>query len=876
MDDDARLAWELQKQFDEEEAAATAVQLKADAQLAHKMARKAHQISESEEDDEQSSHASDSEEDNKESSHAGNSHTRVGYSKLKETKTNFSSTSKRDVMDSGEHVSKDGKESVKKPVNYLKCSAESKQKEKYNSSKDTKIQTAQNSIKSATSSSNVKSNSTPKKPNNSTHDNKHIDYDSAKKERNNGAAAADKSFESPPLDRRKSHSSDSKKSTLEKLSSNSQTAASPHSRTNNDGNNSFNRTPTNKTTSDKKSKRETFTTKQTPEKNTSPQASKANSCTSSSNSESKHSTHSSSKTDKQLVKSLSDSSDQSSSSRDLRTLCKYGKDCYRKNPEHFKEFRHLLDDSKHRILKSEDTGESSSNLKRARSENSKLDLKKRSELDEPSTSLPTDDEKEESTIESKKRKIEQESTTSGIIKSKQSENRSGQKSLLKGFAARLEASEPYRVFLTKSFSLPETHKDPLGLVLPDLFHPSLGTVVETAQLSFVVDLDFLYEIYHGVGVSDKPLLLLYGEKGGKEHHFSKPTFIKVRMPFMYGTHHSKLMLLLYEDGLRVVVHTANLTPDDWYEKTQGVWISPLFTKLEIKAGPQTLTSGDSPTEFRQDLLQYLQNYKIAELTRWCTIIRRHDFSHCNAIFVGHVPGYHKGPQLALYGQQKLRRALGRHCSANRWRSALTEPVTTIVQCSSIGSLGATSSVWLCSELARSLSGGVDTPANKMAVIYPSEESIRTSSQGWMGGSCLPYSCNTHARQLWLERHLYDWSSEKRGRSKGMPHIKTYTRVNKDETEAQFLLLTSANLSKAAWGQLQKQNSQHFIRSYEAGVLLLPKFLTGEDYFPVSTENPQAIPLPYDLPLTPYTSGGRPWLKDTKKKDKDINGDTYLC
>lgn len=34
---------------------------------------------------------------------------------------------------------------------------------------------------------------------------------------------------------------------------------------------------------------------------------------------------------------------------------------------------------------------------------------------------------------------------------------------------------------------------------------------------------------------------------------------------------------------------------------------------------------------------------------------------------------------------------------------------------------------------------------------------------------------------------------------------------------------SANLSKAAWGSMEKQNSQLMIRSYEIGVLFLPKY-----------------------------------------------------
>ena len=32
---------------------------------------------------------------------------------------------------------------------------------------------------------------------------------------------------------------------------------------------------------------------------------------------------------------------------------------------------------------------------------------------------------------------------------------------------------------------------------------------------------------------------------------------------------SKMMLLYYEEGLRVVIHTANLIKKDWDQKTQG-------------------------------------------------------------------------------------------------------------------------------------------------------------------------------------------------------------------------------------------------------------------------------------------------------------------
>lgn len=53
----------------------------------------------------------------------------------------------------------------------------------------------------------------------------------------------------------------------------------------------------------------------------------------------------------------------------------------------------------------------------------------------------------------------------------------------------------------------------------------------------------------------------------------------------------------------------------------------------------------------------------------------------------------------------------------------------------------------------------------------------------------------------------------------MPHIKLYTRPSPDQTSLAWVILTSANLSKAAWGQDTKDGS--LVRSWEAGVVWLP-------------------------------------------------------
>ena len=57
---------------------------------------------------------------------------------------------------------------------------------------------------------------------------------------------------------------------------------------------------------------------------------------------------------------------------------------------------------------------------------------------------------------------------------------------------------------------------------------------------------------------------------------------------------------------------------------------------------------------------------------------------------------------------------------------------------------------------------------------------------------------------------------------------TYTRIDNDEIS--WFLLTSANLSKAAWGTLQKQGNQLMIRNYELGVLILPELFDVSNAF----------------------------------------------
>ena len=55
-------------------------------------------------------------------------------------------------------------------------------------------------------------------------------------------------------------------------------------------------------------------------------------------------------------------------------------------------------------------------------------------------------------------------------------------------------------------------------------------------------------------------------------------------------------------------------------------------------------------------------------------------------------------------------------------------------------------------------------------------------------------------------------------------------------------------------------------SYEAGVVWLPKFVTGEEMFKTVPFKERKVgsnmfPLHYDLPLTKFTEREKPWLYD---------------
>ncbi|XP_019888615.1 probable tyrosyl-DNA phosphodiesterase isoform X2 [Ooceraea biroi] len=425
------------------------------------------------------------------------------------------------------------------------------------------------------------------------------------------------------------------------------------------------------------------------------------------------------------------------------------------------------------------------------------------------------------------------------------------------FAVKYALSAPYHLFFTRVERSKETYGQQFSITFPEILDRSLGEIVNSLHLNFMVDAGWLCLQYLLAG-QRTDMMILYADRVDEEKLSRNITMIHVEMPSRYGCHHTKIMILQYkDDGIRVVVSTANLYSDDWENRTQGLWISPHLPLLPESANS---TDGESPTGFKKDLERYLSKYRHPALTQWVWAVRKADFSAVNVFLIASVPGTHKDVEADFWGHRRLAYVLSRHATlppdAPQW------PI--VAQSSSIGSLGPNYDSWLSKEIIPSMSRettkGLKSQPN-FQFIYPSIENYKQSFDCRNLSCCLPYSAQVHSKQEWIESYLYQWRATRTGRDRAMPHIKSYTRISPDLKSIPWFVLTSANLSKAAWGV---QRNNHYVMSYEAGVVFIPKFITGATTFPIQDEDDPAVPvfpISYDLPLSRYGSSDKPFVSE---------------
>ncbi|XP_051128605.1 tyrosyl-DNA phosphodiesterase 1 isoform X2 [Andrographis paniculata] len=430
-----------------------------------------------------------------------------------------------------------------------------------------------------------------------------------------------------------------------------------------------------------------------------------------------------------------------------------------------------------------------------------------------------------------------------------------------------------------------------------------GNVLFAVLSNYMVDIDWLLPACPMLRRVPR-VLVIHGEGDGTLEHMkrSKPSgwiLHKPPLPISYGTHHSKAMLLVYPRGVRVIVHTANLIYVDWNNKTQGLWMQDFPWKDQ--------KSGSSGCGFENDLIEYLGTLKwpefsvdlpaIGNFTINPGFFRKFDYSSAKVRLIASVPGYHSGHSLRKWGHMKLRTVLQECIFSKQF-----EKSPLIYQFSSLGSLD---EKWM-SELAASMSAGMTEDKKPLGpgqplIVWPTVEDVRCSLEGYAAGNAIPSPLKNVEKEF-LKKYWAKWKASHSGRCRAMPHIKTFARYSGQNIA--WLLLTSSNLSKAAWGALQKNNSQLMIRSYELGVLFLP--ISGRNRCVFSCTDDAPLPdksateakqtklvslvwkestteercevvrlsVPYELPPKPYSHGDVPWSWDRQYTEKDVYGQVW--
>jgi tyrosyl-DNA phosphodiesterase-1 len=386
--------------------------------------------------------------------------------------------------------------------------------------------------------------------------------------------------------------------------------------------------------------------------------------------------------------------------------------------------------------------------------------------------------------------------------------------------------------------------------------------------------------------------------------------------------------------------------------TQAVWRSPLLplsppeATSEPSSTPETVTYQiGSGERFKIDLLRYFKAYgnRLANMTKQ---LKDYDFSSVRAAFIGSAPSRQKPAaakpsEQTSFGWLGLQEVLSTVPIVTK-SEATTSPPHIVMQVSSIATLGA-APTWLsqfqsalaCSTSVQSAASNFFSKNNvsnsrgekalrpKFNIIFPTPDEIRTSLDGYESGASIHTKLQSQQQQKQLE-YLHPifchWkglpaasqsSSQAQQQRQAMrgpaaPHIKTYIRFSDQKHKTiDWAMVTSANLSKQAWGDVVNKKDEIWIQSWEAGVVVWPTLFSEPDskkeavlvpVFGRDMPGPEDIPgteqtsdemeegdtattdkivvglrMPYDLPLHPYAASEKPWCATMQYSEPDWKG-----
>jgi tyrosyl-DNA phosphodiesterase-1 len=372
------------------------------------------------------------------------------------------------------------------------------------------------------------------------------------------------------------------------------------------------------------------------------------------------------------------------------------------------------------------------------------------------------------------------------------------------------------------------------------------------------------------------------------------------LPDPFGTHHSKMIILFrHDDCAQVIIHTANMISKDWANMTQAIWQSPLLPLCTPASASPSSSSEKEATRypigsgerFKIDLLHYLAKYE-NRLRALSSQLTNYDFSAVRAAFLGSAPSRQKvsatdPTQHTSLGWLGLQEILS---NVPVPMPSVSAAPHIVLQVSSVATLGP-KPTWLSrfeSVLARCLlpkpAAPTHVPRPKFNIIFPTAQEIRSSLDGYDSGGSIHMRLQSAQQQKQLEysRALFcHWdprssaspSNPRRQAHRGpaAPHIKTYIRfTDSRDQNIDWALLTSANLSKQAWGELANKDGEVRIQSYETGVVVWPALFADSG----TKESASMVPVfGTDMPVSsgiPREAETEVEIDDDETEDEEVN------
>ena len=411
------------------------------------------------------------------------------------------------------------------------------------------------------------------------------------------------------------------------------------------------------------------------------------------------------------------------------------------------------------------------------------------------------------------------------------------------------------------------------------------------------------KVVHGSWKKEDPNRAFIEEAASRH---PKINTIIAHMPEPFGTHHSKMIINIRHDEVaQVCILTANLIEQDW-RMCQAVWRSPWLPLLQTPDQPKATDRLGSGLRFKADLLDYLRAYN-GRLKELISSLERFDFGTIRGALITSTPGQQKvnnnSNESSVRGWPGLSKILKQIPCEEGSKPHI------VVQVSSIATLGVKDTYLRNTFFSALVKQAGDQPQCKprFSVIFPTVPEIRRSVEGYACGASIHMKIQTpqNQRQLqYLRPFLCRWAPDLReeagvrraGRRRVGPHIKTYIRfANEAMTRIDWAIVTSANLSKQAWGCESNKDGKSKICSYEIGVLIwpalweddlkdtntaimVPTFKTDLPDSSINAGRADRVPkvtvgfrMPYDLPLVAYDQADEPWCLSKPHLESDNLG-----